>query len=109
ITEPTMIIRTNGTMLNLKTGVKIQTRKKRAKGRSRPVALPYEKMSPEVGVGDYQLDEMCKHGFQTPVDCPICKGQVEERKPKRMVYVTEYGEVYHFSMQCDALELGQKK
>lgn len=60
-------------------------------------------------MSDYQLEEMCKHGFPTPVDCPICKGQVEKPKPSKMVYVTEYGEVYHYSMNCHALEIGHER
>jgi hypothetical protein len=57
-------------------------------------------------MGD-RSEEMCKHGFPTPAGCPICKGKVEEYQPSRMVYVTEYGESYHFIPTCHALVYGQ--
>lgn len=51
---------------------------------------------------------MCKHGFETPLDCPICKDNLDEIKSPRFVYVTAGGTHYHFSPSCTALELGQE-
>lgn len=58
-------------------------------------------------MNNYQLEEMCKHGFQTPLDCPTCDGKIEERSPSQMVYVSEGGTAYHYVQTCHALEFGQ--
>ena len=64
-------------------------------------------MTRGVPVGDYRLEEMCKHGFATPVDCPICKGEVGKPTPSQMVFMTENGSAYHYSRNCQVLLLGQ--
>lgn len=57
---------------------------------------------------DPRLDEPCKHGF-LPDDCPVCKGQLESRILSDGVYITEYGNVYHYRTDCPALQVGQQK
>lgn len=64
-------------------------------------------MTSGVTVGDYRLEKMCKHGFATPVACPICKGEVGKATPAQMVYVTENGNAFHYPKNCEVLLLGQ--
>lgn len=59
-------------------------------------------------MSDYRLYEMCKHGFQTPADCPVCKGDVTSRTVGAVVYFTAGGTHYHYSPSCPALVYGQK-
>lgn len=57
---------------------------------------------------DYRLEEMCRHGFQTPFDCPVCKGTVENKSSGNFVFQTEGGSVYHYSETCHSLVFGQQ-
>ena len=57
---------------------------------------------------NHRLEEMCKHGFETPLVCPICKDKLDEVLSPRFVYITAGGTHYHFSPNCHALELGQE-
>lgn len=52
---------------------------------------------------------MCRHGFETPLDCALCKDRLEEILNPRCVYVTRGESLYHFSKTCRRLELRRER
>lgn len=52
-------------------------------------------------------EEPCVHSLW-PGECPYCDFD-QPRPVGRLVYVTEYGEAYHFLKDCPALLFGQMK
>ncbi len=57
---------------------------------------------------DHQYEKMCPHGEATPFDCRVCEGKPPEKKKTPMVYVTSYGEFYHYRPDCQQLIYGQQ-
>lgn len=57
---------------------------------------------------NHRLEEPCKHYLGTPLECPICREDLESYVSPRFVYITEGGTHYHFIPNCPALELGQQ-
>jgi hypothetical protein len=57
---------------------------------------------------DYRMEEMCPHGEATPLDCKVCDGKLAERSISRTVFITSYGEYYHYDRNCQRLIFGQK-
>ena len=54
---------------------------------------------------DHWLEEQCKHGFETPGTCPVCKGKVDPPRPSRDVFIVDnsLGEAYHSRSDCNLL------
>jgi hypothetical protein len=57
---------------------------------------------------DYRMEEMCPHGEATPLDCRVCEGKLADKKVSATVYITEYGNDYHFDRNCHRLIFGQQ-
>jgi hypothetical protein len=57
---------------------------------------------------DYRMEEMCPHGEATPLDCKVCDGKLVEKVISSTVYITSYGENYHFDPNCHRLLFGQQ-
>lgn len=57
---------------------------------------------------DYRMEEMCSHGEATPLDCKVCDGKLAKRNVSLTVYVTSFGENYHYDRNCHRLTFGQQ-
>ncbi|MFM2046199.1 MAG: hypothetical protein RL383_276 [Actinomycetota bacterium] len=56
-------------------------------------------------ITDYRLEEQCKHGFETPIVCPICEGRVDTPSNTRDVHVVDnaHAQAYHSRTDCPML------
>lgn len=59
-------------------------------------------------MADYRMEEMCPHGEATPLDCKVCEGKLTEKIISLTVFITSYGEDYHYDRNCQRLIFGQK-
>lgn len=55
---------------------------------------------------NWQMEEMCMHGWPTPVDCPVCQGTVKERRPSRDVWrsLSPHADCFHSRPDCTMLQ-----